>query len=328
MNHGGDLSEAIALYGGAVHDWLDLSTGINPEPWPVPPDLLAGLHHLPTQADENKLISVASTAFDVPAHCLVVAAPGAQSLIQWLPHLAPPGAVAVLSPTYSEHARSWQQAGRDVSLFEDLTALPSAARHLVLVNPNNPDGRSVRLEDLRRTAETILARHGWLIIDESFIDCAPHLSAISLCQPLPVLSLRSFGKFHGLPGLRLGFLIAHAEIARLFRQALGPWPVSTPALRIGAAALADQAWAMATHDKLALMAVRLDEVLEAAGLHVIGGASLFRLVSCETATALHEALARKHIWCRCFNDAPNRLRFGLPRNDEELERLREGLRLS
>jgi cobalamin biosynthetic protein CobC len=326
MKHGGDLSDAIALYGGAIEDWLDLSTGINPEPWPVDARLLTNaLHSLPARADEEALIDVARQVYRVPKDAEIVAAPGVQALIQWLPHLLCEGDVAILGPTYSEHAQSWQRAGRTTVEIGNMKDLPQAIRHVVAVNPNNPDGRIALPADLILCAEEMKRRNGWLIIDESFADIDPSLGCARFCADLPIVVLRSFGKFFGLPGLRLGFLIADRRIASLFKDALGPWSVSAPALIIGTAALADRAWADASRAKLALMAQRFDEVLITAGLKIIGGISLFRLVHHPDAKALHEKLAQRQIWCRRFDGFDDRLRFGLPRNDRDLSRFKEAL---
>ncbi len=326
MNHGGDLSEAIAHYGGGPQDWLDLSTGINPRPWPVPAGLFADvLHRLPAHADEDALIEAARQTYDAPKDAAIVAAPGTQALIQWLPHLAPPGNVAILGPTYSEHAQSWHRGNRTVAAITDMKALPREVRHVIVVNPNNPDGRVFESARFKQIADEMRSRGGWLIVDESFADVDPAIGCASLCVNLPIVVLRSFGKFFGLPGLRLGFLIAEPRIAASFQAALGPWAVSAPALTIAAAALKDRAWAAAARTNLNMMAQRLDAVLQMAGFRLIGGLPLFRLVQHDDARALHEKLARKHIWCRRFDETPDRLRFGLPRGDEELARLKEAL---
>ena len=92
MKHGGDLTEAMAHYGGTPDMWLDLSTGINPWPWPMPPALPARVwRRLPSRADEDALLEAAREAYVVPAGVEIVAAPGTQALIQWLPHLAGSG---------------------------------------------------------------------------------------------------------------------------------------------------------------------------------------------------------------------------------------------
>jgi cobalamin biosynthesis protein CobC len=326
MKHGGDLTEAMARYGGAPAAWLDLSTGINPWRWPI----AAGLsdlvwQRLPSRADEAALIAAARNAYRVPDGTDIVAADGTQALIQWLPHLASPGPVAIVGPTYTEHASAWRNAGHDVITITDLRELPEWAGHAVTVNPNNPDGRITDRATLARIAAMLQQRGGWLIIDEAFADVDPSLSAVALCENLPVVILRSFGKFYGLAGLRLGFAIGAAGIAQRIATALGPWACSGPALHIGAAALRDQAWANRTRDALIQQAKRLDHVLTKAGFKIVGGTSLFRLARHPDALKLHAALARKHIWCRSFDFADDLLRFGLPPDEAALDRLAAAL---
>jgi cobalamin biosynthetic protein CobC len=328
MKHGGDLTEAMARYGGEPAAWLDLSTGINPWPWPI----AAGLpevvwQRLPARADEAALIAAARDAYRVPDRIDIVAAAGTQALIQWLPYLASPGPVAIVGPTYNEHAPAWRNAGHEVIAITDLRELPEHAVHAVIVNPNNPDGRIADHATLADIAATLQRRGGWLIIDEAFADVDPAINAVVLCANLPVVILRSFGKFYGLAGLRLGFAIGAPDIVQRTATALGPWACSGPALHIGAAALRDQAWADRTRDALIQQTRRLDDVLTKAGFEVIGGTSLFRLARHPDALKLHTALARKHIWCRSFDFADDLLRFGLPPNDAALVRLAAALAL-
>jgi len=327
MKHGGDLSEAIARYGGTLQDWLDLSTGINPNAWPADALLSqASLHRLPAQGDLEKLLTAARDFFKAPDNVAIVAAPGAQSLIQWLPYLAPDGSVAILAPTYSEYENVWAGAERAAEPIRDPADLRAEHRHFICVNPNNPDGKLLSLDTLQGLAKIIKARDGWLIIDESFIETMPEKSSIGFCAEFPVLVLRSFGKFFGLPGLRLGFLIAQEKIAARFRQVLGPWPVTSDALIIGTAAYTDHIWAVQARTSLAAMAEKLDSLLTETGFTLIGGTNLFRLATTPDAKALHEHLAKRHIWCRCFEDNETHLRFGVPGNEKDLARLKEALR--
>lgn len=327
MKHGGDLTEAMAQHGGTPDVWLDLSTGINPRPWPVPELPDASWQRLPSRADEARLLDAARAAYNVPASVEIVAAPGTQMLIQWLPYLAAPGAVAIVSPTYNEHAAAWNVAGREVIAVAALDAIPEHARHVVIVNPNNPDGRIVGHAALAQIAATLQERGGWLAIDEAFVDIDPTTSAIALCRDLPVIVLRSFGKFYGLAGLRLGFVVGPPEIVQCCAAALGPWACSGPAIAIGAAALRDDAWAERTRTELHRQAQQLDNVLRAAGFTIVGGTDLFRLARHPHASLYHAGLARKHIWCRSFDWASDLLRFGLPDDDAGFERLASALAL-
>jgi cobalamin biosynthesis protein CobC len=322
MKHGGDLTEAMARYGGSPQMWLDLSTGVNPRPWPLPADLPGGVwQRLPSRADEETLLASAREAYAVSAAAEIVAAAGTQSLIQWLPQLASTGPVAIVGPTYHEHARAWRMAGHEVFARADLDDLPPTVRHAVVVNPNNPDGHVTSRAALARGAALLQERGGWLVVDEAFADMEPDISVVGLCADLPVVVLRSFGKFYGLAGLRLGFAIASPEIAQRIALALGPWPCSGPALTIGAAALRDREWAGRTRIAIQQQARQLDDVLVNAGFTIVGGTGLFRLVRRSDAGKVHAALAAQHIWCRRFEWADDLLRFGLPPDDRGLERL-------
>jgi cobalamin biosynthesis protein CobC len=326
MKHGGDLTQALAQYGGTPQLWLDLSTGINPRPWPIPaplPDML--WQRLPSRADHDALTAAARGAYSLPAGVEIAAASGSQALIQWLPYLAGSGAVAVIGPTYSEHAAAWSNAGHEVIALTAPDHLPDHARHVVIVNPNNPDGRLLDHATLAGVAAQLRQRDGWLVIDEAFADLDPSGSAVTLCRDLPIVILRSFGKFHGLAGLRLGFAIGSPAMIERIAQSLGPWPCSGPALAIGRAALLDQEWADRARETLKSQAGRLDNVLGATGFSIVGGTALFRLVRHGDAKAIHQALARQHIWCRNFEWADDLLRFGLPSEDEAFGRLAAAL---
>lgn len=319
MKHGGD-PEATAP-GDARTDWLDLSTGINPRPYPVPPFPVSAWTALPTARALDALIEAARVAYRVPRDVELVAAPGTQSLIQWLPRLLPAGPVAVVSPTYGEHAAAFARAGADVIESSPDDPLPDNARHLVLVRPNNPDGFVLPEARLRALAGEVASRGGTIAVDEAFIDPTPEASVAALCATGPVVVLRSFGKFYGLAGLRLGMLLAAPPFAARVREALGPWAVSGPALAIGAAALADERWAASTRARLRADASALDACVARAGLELRGGTALFRLVAHPAARALHAALARRGVWVRRFEWDDTLLRFGLPGDATALARL-------
>jgi cobalamin biosynthetic protein CobC len=256
----------------------------------------------------------------------ICAAAGTQAIIQWLPYLAVQGPVAIAEPTYSEHAVAWRQAGHDVVAMTSAGDLPAAAVHAVIVNPNNPDGRITDLNAIANMAAQVGQRGGWLVIDEAFADVDPAISAVALCPDLPIVILRSFGKFYGLAGLRLGFAVAAPAIIAQIAHALGPWACSGPALQIGTAALQDRAWTAQTIGFLARQAGALDAVLTQAGFEIVGGTSLFRLARHRGAKQIHAALAQRHIWCRSFDGADDLLRFGLPPDDAAMMRLAAALR--
>jgi cobalamin biosynthesis protein CobC len=323
LAHGGDLGAARKLFPAAPEPFVDLSTGINPFSYPLPPLDPAVFARLPEPAAVERLAAIAAKAYGAPSPAHVVAAPGLQILLPLVARLARAGRAAVLGPTYAEHARVAAVAGHTVRNVDDIGALASAEL-AVVVNPNNPDGRIVGRDALLRLAEQLAP--GLLVVDEAFMDVGPSdASLVADAARANLVVLRSFGKFFGLAGVRLGFAIAAPDIATRLRVALGPWAVSGPALAIGAAALADSSWIAATRARLAADAQRLDAMLTKAGLDILGGTAMFRLVRAPAAAALFDHLGRAGIYVRRFAEQPNWLRFGLPGHETAWQRLQDGL---
>ena len=316
--HGGNLDLAQQRFGGRAEDWIDLSTGINRLPYPVGEISAHYWQALPSRLEIDALHQAARHAYRTVAP--IVAMGGAQAAIQLLPQLAPCGQVRILAPTYNEYAPVLLAAGWRVEEVRELDALAGADLAIV-VNPNNPDGRYHAPKDLL----SVLPRVGHLVIDESFVDAVPELSLAAEAGRPGLLILRSFGKFYGLAGLRLGFAIGNeADIAKL-AAASGPWPVSGAAIAIGCRALRDDAWAKATSARLAQDCARLDGMAQSRGWRLVGGASLFRLYEMPDALAAQEKLARARIWSRVFAQNPTWLRLGLPGAEAEWSRLAEAL---
>lgn len=327
MGHGGDLGEARALLGkendGAL-PWIDLSTGINPRPYRfslLKPDVWS---RLPARRDRQALIEAARHYYAVPEGAEIVAAPGSEALIHLLPSILPERRVAIVGPTYTEHAQAWGRCC-EVRMVAEAGEAAEAGDIVILVNPNNPDGRVVPLEKLAALADALSARGGWLVVDEAFADAVPGVSGVALAFRRNVVVLRSFGKFFGLAGLRLGFAVAPPAPAEGLRARLGPWPVSGPAIAIGRQALADTTWQQASLDRLTLDSAALDEVLAAAGFTIIGGTPLFRLAAHKAAEDIFFRLLRRRIYVRRFAGKPDRLRFGLPAGPAAFERLKGAL---
>jgi cobalamin biosynthetic protein CobC len=322
--HGGDLGAARLLFPGAPQPFIDLSTGINPYPYPIPP-LEPGLFTLlPEAAALERLAAVAAQAYGAPSAAHVVPAPGTQILLPLVAALVRPGRAAVLGPTYAEHIRAAARGGHRVEEVTDLSSLHRADL-AVVVNPNNPDGRVMPREALLACAGDLPAA-GLLVVDEAFMDVGSYRQSLAPdVEGGHIVVLRSFGKFFGLAGLRLGFALASPAIAAHLRAGLGPWAVAGPALTIGTAALQDHSWAAMTRARLTQAAMRLDQILIAAGLEIAGGTSLFRLVRTPAAAALFHHLGRGGILVRRFADQPPWLRFGLPANETEWQRLAAAL---
>lgn len=309
--HGGRLSEAAAAFPHAPSPWLDLSTGVNPQPWRGQRADWTDLSRLPDPADLAQLERLAAIAFRVEDATQVVATAGAEAGLRLLPQVIGGKTAAIVSPTYSGHAQAWQVAGRDVMSVDRSVMSTLAVDVLVVVNPNNPDGAWLPRQTLQELAVERCARGLWTVVDESFVETQPALS-IAAARIERLLVLRSFGKFYGLPGARLGFVVAAPSVAQALRARQGDWPVSADALRLGCGAYADQGWRDQTEDRLDRESAALDQVLAAHSLTVIGGTSLFRYVSTPDARKTFTALCQQGILTRPFQDAPQRLRIGLP----------------
>jgi cobalamin biosynthesis protein CobC len=323
--HGGDLGAARRLFPAAPEPFLDLSTGINPNPYPLPQFSAELLARLPDPDALKALGTIAAKTYGAPSEACVVPAPGTQILLPLAAGLVRPGRAAVLSPTYSEHARAAALARHTVSDVATVSDLADAGLAFV-TNPNNPDGRLLGKAELILVAKKMQARGGVLVIDEAFMDVVtPDQSLAGEVLRGNIVVLRSFGKFYGLAGLRLGFAIAAPPLAERLAALLGPWAVSGPALAAGAQALADQAWIKTTREKLTGAAARLDALLTGCGFDIAGGTTLFRLVRTPAASDLFHHLGRAGILTRRFPDHPLWLRFGLPAGEPDWQRLQRAL---
>ncbi len=319
-HHGGRLADACARFGGGPSQWLDLSTGINPVAWQVPEDIAVDWRALPEPAALARLERVAAAHFGCPPS-LCAAVPGSETGLRLVARLLGlPGLYR--PPAYGTYRAAFAQAGA----IADFADLPDRATALVLGNPNNPDGHVMPPADLLALLGHQQRHEGWLIVDEAFADCDPGTSiAAEVAAGRRLVVVRSFGKFFGLAGLRLGFVIAPQDVLQALRDALGDWPVHAAALAIGAAAYADATWISHTRRDLVARAAALDGLLERHGLRPGGACPLFRLITAPRAGDWFAPLARRHILTRPFADDADRLRVGLPPDHAALERLDRAL---
>ncbi|AUG52188.1 threonine-phosphate decarboxylase [Thalassospira marina] len=373
FHHGGAIDLAAKRYGIALDQWLDLSTGINPLPYDIGDIPVEYWQRLPLARDLEQVLGAAEQYYGIPVSGHIVCAPGTQALIQLLPFVlaakTPIKKVAVLGPTYGEHAPAWQRAGMTTT---EIQTTPQTRQHLiahpqmvptnanadaktsletsgwqsphdnpalaaviddhdvfVIVNPNNPDGGVTDAQTLRNFANHLQDRGKYLILDEAFADTCPENT---LCGHIAELEntviLRSFGKFFGLAGMRVGFAVGAPALIADLADRLGPWSVPGPALHIATQALADKNWQQQTRENLHHQANWLDEqVLRATGTgaKLLGGTDLLRLYAGPSLPALQQHLAQRGIWVRGFVHAPNWLRFGLPGTQANMDRLATAL---
>lgn len=317
LEHGGALRAAAARYGIPLGDWLDLSTGINPQGWPVPAVPAEVWRRLPE--DEDGLESAAAAYYGTAA-LLPVA--GTQAAIQALPLIRAPGRVGVLHPSYAEHAHAWRRAGHRIEQLAvaHLDAAVAGLDVLALVQPNNPTGVRFPLKSLLDWRARLAERGGWLVVDEAFVDVTPEDSLAGRVGLPGLIVLRSLGKFFGLAGARIGFVLAEPVLLERLRESLGPWTASGPGRWAATRALADRAWQVRTRVELDRAGTRLADLLRRQRLPVAGGTALFQWVPLPEADFWQDALARRGILVRRFADPPG-LRFGLPGAEPAWRRL-------
>ncbi len=321
LEHGGNLRDAARRYNRPLSDWLDLSTGINPQAYPVPELAADAWHRLP---EFNPALTVAAVSYYGAPHMLAVA--GTQAAIQTLPRLRASARVVVSAPSYAEHAHCWTQAGHAVRevAYDALAAAVDDCDVLVVCNPNNPTGATVAPDILLSWAERLAARGGWLIVDEAFGDTASHGSVAAYTDREGLIVLRSMGKFFGLAGVRLGFVATHPTLLETLASALGPWSISGPAQQIGCAALSDHAWQAAMRLRLIESGVRLQQLLAAHGIAATGTA-LFQWWAEPASEAFARHMAERGIWVRLFRDKARGIRLGLPLHQHDWQRLQQAL---
>lgn len=318
-DHGGNLDAAIAEFGGVRSDWIDLSTGINPSAYPVPKIPYTAWTALPTRSEMEQLVNVARKTYRTDSACLATA--GAQAGIQMIPRLLPVGTARVLGPTYNEHAASLNASGWRVETVTSLSDL-SGADLAVVVNPNNPDGSRYTPDAL----VSLSSKVGQLIVDESFADPHPELSVAPVLHSLSnVIVLRSFGKFYGLAGMRLGFVLGSEKLIGDLRDLSGPWPLNGAAIYTGTKALSDEKWQNRTITRLENAANRLDQLCARAGWTAIGGTTLFRLYETLDPANAQNQLARYKIWSRIFPYSKKWIRLGLTHGEANWKRLEDAL---
>jgi cobalamin biosynthetic protein CobC len=327
--HGGRIDRAALLYPAAPLPWIDLSTGINPIAWPVPQIPLARYQRLPLARELAQMTAAAADAYGLPANAVMVPVSGSEMAIRLLPRMIGHGRVGILTPTYGSHAAAWRDAGAEV---QELVALPDPKIHdlqtLIVVNPNNPNGRAIARAELATFAQAWTAAGRRLIVDEAFADVRTDVSVLAMPQlPAGVVVLRSLGKFFGLAGLRVGFVVVSEPEASAWRRLLGDWPVSGPACEIATLALRDAAWIAATRARLAADRRRLDGVLGRASLQLLGGTDLFGLFEARDGIDLLDHFARAGILVRGFAAAPRHYRFGLPADEAAWRRLEAACRM-
>ncbi|MEO0691051.1 MAG: threonine-phosphate decarboxylase CobD [Pseudomonadota bacterium] len=323
--HGGQIDAMAAAFPDAPLPWIDLSTGINPFPYPLPRIPEEAWTRLPSAMDRERCESAMAMAFGCDrAHCRAV--PGTELVIRQLPAVLGAKRVVLRSRSYVDHAESWGAAGANVKAVNDPLDHLDGADVVVLVNPNNPDGTRWSVEQIEAARSELAGRGGSLILDEAYADLEPAQSMSPMAGRNGLIVLRSFGKFFGRAGVRLGAVLGPTEILSRLSDRLGGWDVSGPALLVGAQAYADLEWQNATRARLSAACGDLLNLLAQVGFEEMGGTDLFRLVRVHDAKEVWETLASRGIAVRRFPDDNQNLRIGMPHSNA-LIRLSDALSL-
>lgn len=326
LQHGGSLDHMKRVFPSAPAPWLDLSTGINPWPYPLSNIHISDLHHLPTKTSLENCRDAMSAAFLCPAET-ILPTPGSEILIRLLPTVLKPPTIAVLSPSYNDHTYTWKKAGCSVIQAKNPMEHIDNVDCIILCNPNNPDGRTFDFETLTTLHAAMRKRNGWLILDEAYIDLYPHLSFTSQAGSNNLIILKSLGKFYGLAGLRLGALIAPQSILEAMSERLGVWSISDLVLNIGAEVYQNSTWKLQTRTHLKNASVRLNTLLSHSGLTIAGSTDLFSFISTPNSHHLWKRLAQEGIYTRRFAWSESHLRIGIPPSDQAETRLANALNL-
>jgi len=323
--HGGRLNAAAERYGIPRAQWLDLSTGINPNGWPVPPLPPEVFSRLPEEDD-----GLQQAAVDYYGSRDLLLVPGSQAAIQALPHWFRQqygrAMIGVLTPAYAEHGFHWQQQGHVLQPLaaDEIDAGIDELDVVVLINPCNPSGVRFSPEQLRGWHARLARRGGWLLVDEAFIDATPGQSLIVDPMPEGLIVLRSLGKFFGLAGIRVGAVLAPENVREGMSRTIGPWAISSPARWVARQALIDRCWQQCMEKMLNNQGARLKALLEKCFGRPVASTALFAYLETQQAPNVAHLCAQAGILIRSF-EQPSALRFGLPGNEAEWQRLEQVL---
>ena len=268
--HGGDIDWASRRYGIKPEQWVDLSTGINPEAYSIPNIPEQYFQRLPYV--QTSFLTAVTNYYGQHS---TLAVSGTQAAIQALPKILNTDKnYSILIPEvgYQEHGLQWRESGYltvaypSLNYCEQIEAINASLAaneklHLLIINPNNPSLVKVNVQQLLQWA-SVLADGAYLIVDEAFIDGENKQSLLyETSLPANIIVLRSFGKFFGLAGIRLGFVFADAAVLAKLKGEIGIWQVNGPAQYIATQALNDKIWQQQARDNLLLQAKVLQQVL-------------------------------------------------------------------
>jgi L-threonine-O-3-phosphate decarboxylase len=344
--HGGNLAWAAALAGCPPSAILDFSASINPLGPPSSAISAIQTHISELRAypdpDYHELRTALAQLHQLSADWILPGNGSAELLTLAGRDFSQLAETYLLTPAFGDYRRALKAF--DVNVLEcplsfvreqwSFVLSPSQGtqnKGLLLNNPHNPTGTLFQKE----TILPYLEQFALVVVDEAFMDFLPadrQQSLVPVVRDYPnLVILRSLTKFYSLPGLRLGYAVAHPERLRKWQLWRDPWPVNVLAAAAGIAMVQDTEFQQKTWDWLPPARTELFEGLaKIPGLQPHAGAANFLLVESDQPTSWLQQtlLKRKQILirdCLSFPELGERYFRVAVRLESENQRLLEGL---
>ena len=293
--HGGRVHEAARRWNVAPDEVIDFSSNINPlgPPQRVLAEIENGLAPINLRAypDTHSFVMALADKHRLMPDEIVVGS-GVASLIFAVMRAILPAKVLVLEPAFAEYARACAAVNATVSTWllsedacftPDFVGLTQALNEqqfdLVILNsPHNPSGRLYSRNDLLSLIDAAERNDVTVVLDEAFIDYVPESSLLALAATKAhLIVLRSLTKFYAIPGLRVGYAVCGAGLAKAIATQIDPWSVSTIALEAARATLEEDDFDAQSRQVNSAAREDFAAALREAGLHVYTSAANFLL---------------------------------------------------
>lgn len=256
--HGGNIAQVCAAYGLKPDEIIDFSANINPLGYSssLSGKITKGLKSILHYPDIDASLLRRAIASEIRhSEEEVLVGNGSTEFIYLIPRVLKPKTGVIFEPTYSDYARALRNSGAGVedivcegeTFRRDLGhpalgAEDGGGKMLYICNPNNPTGSLTKREEILSLAKRLPKMY--IVMDEAFMDFVEEAEDFSVLPDVGkvrnVIVLRSMTKFHGFPGIRLGYMVAHPDVIERIAAVREPWMVNTLAQVAGLAALEDR----------------------------------------------------------------------------------------
>lgn len=319
--HGGNLTPYLKK--NQPEFWIDFSANINclGMPETVKQAAVQGVLdsvHYPDPGC-NRLVESISQSLSVNKKW-ILCGNGAAELVYDALRVLKPGRALVAAPGFFEYEQALRSVNCEIvyaslqekegflvtsSFLETLQKTPGVEL-VILTNPNNPTGRLIPPETLKRILEVCQKKGIWFLLDECFLDFTedyPENSQVCQLEHYPrLLVLRAFTKMYAMPGLRMGYLLCREEnFCRKIADSRQPWSVSVPAQEAALAALEEEEFVRQTREFLKKERPFLQSQLQELGFRVYGGEANFLFFFSEISSLREQLLPYRILIRDCGN---------------------------